>query len=289
MRKAPFATIPLLVLSAALGQTPHAILHAHRTSPGDLAVGGELKGQPPGTTLYISYQDLLRLPQEEYAINDDTNFPSGARISGVALHTLARLFGRAEQSDLIVAECYDHYRTNYLPNYLAAHRPILVLRINGQTREHWPPSEHGGPMGPYVISHPVFKPAFKILEQTDEPQVPYGVTRLEFLRAENVFRAIRPHGAFAAGSPVAQGFEIAKQDCFRCHNNGAAGGAMSGRSWSALAHIAAADPEHFQQWIRDPRQLMPKALGPPHPGYDEATMNALTAYFKTFASAERKP
>ena len=289
MPKALLVLLPALALAAVNVQNTPSILRMQRTSPGDLAVGGELKGHALGTTLYIRYQDLMQLPQEEYVVNDDTNFPVGTRISGIALVTLARLFGRAEDSDLIVAECYDRYRTNYLPAYLAAHRPILVLRINGQTREHWPPSEHGGPMGPYVISHPVFKPAFKVLAQTDEPQVPYGVTRLEFMRAAEVFRAIRPHGSFQADSPVAQGFEIAKQDCFRCHNNGSTGGAMSGRSWHDLAHAAVTDPNRFQQWIRDPRLLLPNALGPPHPGYDEATMNALTAYFRTFAAAGRQP
>jgi hypothetical protein len=150
---------------------------ASRTSPGDLEIGGELSGLPPGTVRYVRYDDLIKLPQETYTISDDTNFKGATQISGIALSTLAHLFGKSAHSDLIVAICYDKYRSNYPGDYVAAHHPILVLKINGHARDQWPPSVYGGSLGPYLISHPTFTPSFTVLSHKDEAQIPFGVTR----------------------------------------------------------------------------------------------------------------
>jgi len=222
--QAGFLLLTGVALAAQTGADPARLLHLHRASPGDLEVGGELAGLPPGSTRFIRYEDLLRLPQENYTVRDDTNFHGKTDIGGVALETLVRKLGKTPDDSLIVAICYDRYRTNYPRDYLAAHRPVLVLRIDGKLRDQWPPSENGGPVGPYLISHPFFKPAFKVLSHEDEPQIPFGVTRIEVRRESVVFGAIRPPGTWAEGSTVAQGYAIARQDCFRCHNRGAEGG-----------------------------------------------------------------
>jgi len=279
--------IAIAMLTAMPVQASQSILRVQRSSPIDLEVGGELAGVPPGSTRYIRYEDLLQMPQENSTVSDDSNFRGKTEIGGVALETLAHLLGRTPNDALIVAICYDQYRTNYPRDYLAAHHPVLVLRINGQFRDHWPLSENGGPLGPYLISHPFFKPAFKILSHEDEPQIPYGVTRIEVRRESVVFGAIRPPGKWPPDSQVGQGYVIARQDCFRCHNMGAEGGTMAGRSWLKLAEIASNDREKFRQMIRNPASVNPDAKMPAQPGYDDATLDALTAYFKTFVTAGR--
>jgi hypothetical protein len=277
----------LLAAAAALAGPPACgaenLLHAERSSPGDLEVGGMLAGQPPGATRYIRYDDLLRLPQESYTVNDDSNFQGKTDIAGVPLERLAELLGKSRNDALIVAICYDKYRTNYPRDYVAAHHPLLVLRINGQLRDRWPASENGGSLGPYLISHPFFKPSFKILSHEDEPQIPYGVTRIEIRKESVVFGAIQPPGQWPANSAVEQGYGIARQDCFRCHNMGAQGGRMAGRSWLKLAERAHRSPAQFRQTIRNPASINSQAKMPAHTGYDDATLDALTAYFDTFA------
>ena len=282
----------LLLAVAALAPAPvtnsQIILHAERSSPGDLEVGGELTDAPTRSIRYIRYKDLLSLPQESYTVSDDSNLPTNTQISGVALETLARLLGQSSDT-FIDAICDDRYQANYPHDYIAAHHPLLVLRINGKPHDQWPPVKDGGSLGPYLISHPIFKPAFRILSHEDEPQIPYGVVGIEFHREAVVFGAIRPPGTWPANSPVEQGYLIARQDCFRCHNMGAVGGSKAGRSWQSLARRAAQDGPRFRQTIRDPQSVNPKATMPAHPVYDDATLNALTAYFKTFAIARRNP
>ena len=258
------------------------LLLAARTSPTDLEVGGELRGVGQGTVRYVRYEDLLKLPQETYTISDDTNFKGKTEISGVALTTLAKLFGQSESSNMIIAICYDKYRSNYPSDYLAQHHPILVLKINGRTRDQWPLSEDGGPLGPYLVSHPTFKPSFKILSHQDEAQIPIGVIRIDFRKQSYVYAPITPAVKWANDTGVDQGYEIARQDCYRCHGLHSEGGNRASRSWLILAAWAATDPTRFKQYVRKPQAVQPCAKMPAHTEYDDATLQALARYFSTF-------
>jgi hypothetical protein len=113
----------------------------------------------------------------------------------VPLDELARMLGAAPESDLVVAICDDKYWANYPRAYIAAHHPLLVLRVNGETVPRWPkePETHRHDTGPYMISHPAFAPSFKVLSHTDEPQIPWGVVRIEYRDEKSVFGAIAPH------------------------------------------------------------------------------------------------
>ena len=269
----------------AARSVPISTLRVARQSPYDLEVGGELAGLPPGATRFITREDLLTLPQVTYTVTDDSNFTGLTKISGVPLEDLARSLGAAPQTAMIVAICDDKYRANYPREYVAAHHPLLVLAVNGQPPSGWPRDSegHGYDMGPYMISHPKFTPSFKIFSHTDEPQIPWGVVRIE-LRSENsVFGAILPRARPAATPLVNAGYRIAQQNCFRCHNMGREGGQKSGIPWMVLSAWAAASPEYFAAYVRDPQSRNSHADMPGNSGYDDETIGALIAYFRTFS------
>jgi hypothetical protein len=67
---------------------------------------------------------------------------------------------------------------------------------------------------------------------------------------------------------------------FRCHNMHDEGGQKSGHPWQVLSAWAA--PEHFAAYVRNPQAKNPRATMPRNPGYDDATIRALTACFQTF-------
>jgi mono/diheme cytochrome c family protein len=266
------------------------LLHEKRGSPLDLEIAGNLAGVPAGATRYVRREDLLALPQVSYTVSDDANFKGSTQVSGVSLEELAQHFSASPQSDLIVAICDDLYRTNYSRSYISAHDPLLVLFINGKPAGDWPRTSesHGMGMGPYLISHPVFASRSKVLSQPEAPQIPWGVIRLEFRNEEKVFGAIAPRGPDAKEPAVQDGYQIAQQNCFRCHNMDAEGGQKARRPWLILATWANASPEYFATYVRDPKSKNPKAQMPGNPDYDEATMRALISYFRTFV-AEKKP
>jgi cytochrome c1 len=68
---------------------------------------------------------------------------------------------------------------------------------------------------------------------------------------------------------------------------GSEGGTMAGHSWMELAWIANSDPARFRFTIRDPAGVRPGAKMPAHSNYNDATLDALTAYFRTFAGRSR--
>jgi Cytochrome C oxidase, cbb3-type, subunit III len=276
----------LLSLSRLSVGTPaagHPVLRLSRLSDTDLEIGGNLAGLPPGSTRFVRYEDLLAVEQVTYSVIDDSNFEAKVRISGIPLTELARVLGAAQDAHLVVAICYDGYRTNYPASYLAAHQPLLVLKVDGKVEAKWPKTKSGGSLGPYLISHPSFTPSFKVLSHTDEPQIPFGVTRVEFRDERVVLGSIAPPGQNPPDSPVVAGYRIAQQNCFRCHNMGAEGGQLSGRSWQTLGMWASTEPQYFARYVKNPRDIDPKNHMPGNPQYDAATINALREYFSTFA------
>ncbi|MFZ3217154.1 MAG: c-type cytochrome [Candidatus Acidiferrales bacterium] len=256
-------------------------LHEARSSPLNLAIGGDLEGLSPGTVRYITREDLLAMPQVSYAVTRDSNFSGPTQVSGVPLDELAQRWSAHPGSDLVVAICDDLYQANYPRSYLSAHHPLLVLTINGKSPRDWPKAE-GQDMRPYLISHPDFTPSFRVLSHADEAQIPWGVVRLDFLDEQTVLGAIAPRGPHANDASVQAGYRIAQQNCLHCHNNGEVGGQKAHRPWLVLAAWATVAPDYFAAYVRNPQSENPHARMPGNPDYDDATTLALISYFRTF-------
>ena len=276
--------------AVAAAQKPlYARLAWRRASPSDL----ELDGDIPGATReqgkrYITREQLLALPQATYTVTNDANFNGPTEISGVALDELVHALAANSESDIAVAICSDGYATHYDHSYITAHHPVLVLKIDGKDPADWPKfRENGAYMGPYLISSPDFKPSFKILSHDDEPQIPWGVVQLKIQSEAAVFDAIRPRSPSSNSPEVQDGYRIAQQNCFRCHNSGDAGGTKAQRSWTVLSTWATASPEYFAAYIHDPKSKNPKSQMQAFPNYDAATLNALTKYFQSFSDNAR--
>jgi mono/diheme cytochrome c family protein len=288
-----FASVIALHVQDSAGSppTPKLITKAHtqRLAATDLEISGDLEGFPAKATRYLTREDLLTLPQTTYTVIDDSNFTGPTEISGVLLEDLVHALAGAPDADLVIAICDDQYHAHYPRPYLAGHRPLLVLKVNGQPPERWPKDAegHGQNMGPYMISHREFTPSFKILAHQDEPQIPWGVVRLEFRNEKTVLGAIVPHGPNSTDSAIQAGYRIAQQNCFRCHNTRDEGGKKAHHPWLVLSAWATADPGHFAAYVRNPQSENPLAQMSPNPAYDDATLQALTAYFQAFSAPEK--
>jgi mono/diheme cytochrome c family protein len=274
----------LFLVIAASGQSFPA-LHEKRQLPSDLEVSGDLAGLPPDSTRYLTREQLLAMSQVKFTVTDDTNFSGPTKIRGVKLEEFARRLGASPASDVVVAICDDGYRAHYPRSYLLAHHPVLALEVNGRPPPGWPKDahDHSFDMGPYMISHPKFTPSSAIPAHVDEARIPWGVVRIEFREEKTVFGAIAPRGPHARDAAVRHGFRIAEQNCFHCHDAGGEGGQKSCRSWEFLSALAAASPKSFAAYVRAPLAKNPRAPMPGNPQYDNATLSALTAYFRTFS------
>jgi len=264
-----------------------AKLHASRTAASDLELAGDLFGVPRGESRYLTREDLLAASQSMTVKPSEGDFTVRSQVKGVPLEDLARSLG-VPAGDMVIAICKDKYRAHYSRAYLAAHHPVLVMELNGRALSDWPKDGQGDDPGPYEIAHVNFKPALKILAASDEPQIPWGVVRLEFRDEDAVFGTIAPRGPQAGDAAVRDGFKIARQNCFRCHNRDSEGGLKSGVTWTVLAALAANEPDFFTAYVRDPRTKNPNSQMAGSPDYDEPTMHALISYFRTFAPAEAR-
>jgi hypothetical protein len=263
-------------------------LREKRGSALDLEVAGDLEGLPAGSVRYVTREDLQGLPQVSYPVADDANFSGSVQVRGVELGILAREFARGGEKALIVAVCGDFYRAHYPQAYVQTHRPLLVLEINGEAPSGWPKSKEGSAgMGPYLISHPHFTPSSRILGNKEEAQIPWGVVRLEFRSEEAVFGEIAPRGPGAGEAAAQAGYRIARENCLRCHGPASYGRLKGQITWPGIAFFADASPRQFSAYVRNPRGVAQYAQMPGNPGYDEATVQALIAYFGTFLAKEK--
>ncbi|HXC86315.1 MAG TPA: cytochrome c [Candidatus Cybelea sp.] len=260
------------------------VLREKRSSGLDLEVRGDLAGLPAGSVRYIAREDLKALPQVTYTVTDDRNFVGAVEVRGVALEVLAREFAGSGEKALIVAVSGDLYRAHYPQGYVQAHRPVLVMEIDGEGPASWPKSKEGSgsAMGPYLISHPHFTPSFKVLGNEEEPQIPWGVVRLEFRSEEAIFGEIAPPAVNAGEAEVHAGYRIARQNCLRCHGPASYGRLKGQIAWSGIAFFADSSPRGFAAYVRNPRSVAQSAEMPGNPAYDDATVEALIAYFRTF-------
>ena len=270
------ALVVVTVSGCSRGGIP---LERQRTSTQDLAISGEVPRVPAGGKRFIRYADLARMQQVAYTVRDDTNFDGPVQLSGVPLDELTSALG-VRGGELIAAICSDRYEAHYTANYRAQHHPFLALRMNSQEPGQWPKQDDGVPFGPYLISHASFTPAFHVLAHADEPQIPIAVVELRYYDEGTVRAELRPHGA-APGSPAMLGYEIAMENCLRCHRAGDIGGTKSPYKWAQLSAIARGKPEAFGKWVVRPESVNPEATMPANPSYDAATLAALTAYFQS--------
>lgn len=270
---------------AAFGVEPRIVLHRTRHAASDLEIGGALEGVPTGETRFVSYKELLRMPQVSYTVSDDTNFGKTVQIRGVAIEDFPGLLRAQKGASMVIAFGDDRYAAHYPASYLHAHHPVLVLKVNGKEPADWPVGVDGVPMGPYMVSHAGYTPSFRVLSHEDEAQVPWGVVRIDVRRESEVYALIEPQGAAANDPVVRQGYAIARQSCFRCHSRSGEGGVKSNRSWGDLAKKAATDPKYFDAYVLDPKKVNPKSQMAASPGYNEATLGALRRYFSSFAGS----
>jgi mono/diheme cytochrome c family protein len=278
-----FVLCGMTVCTAAFETKQRLVLQTSRHSSSDLEIGGSLQGVPKGEIRFVSYKELLSLPQETYTVTDDTNFGRTVQISGVSLDTLPERLKGQRGTRMVIAVCDDKYAAHYPASYVSAHHPLLVLKVNGKEPAHWPLGVDGVPMGPYMVSHPSFTPSFHVLSHEDEAQVPWGVVRIDLRSEQEVYAPIEPQGVAAKNPLVQQGYAIARQNCFRCHSRFGEGGQKSRVLWSDVAQKAVTNPKHFDAYVRYPKQINPQSQMAASPQYDDATLRALRRYFSSFA------
>ena len=279
----------LIALGGVLlaGREPQqSILHTRREASSDLEVTGQLRGVPAGESRFVSRESLLGLPQVEASIpqSEELSDKAGVELAaqGIYLDDLVKILGG--EGDAAAGICKDGYTSTFPVDYIKAHRPILVLTIEGMTPHEWATKNSRFDASPYLVGYHDFVPAFRVLSHADQPAQPDGMTKMVFGTDQQLYDGIVPiHVAAPNDTLISDGYTIARQNCYRCHNAGANGGTKAGVSWAHIGGVAKKKPAYFAAWVRHPQAVKPNAKMPPNLDYDGATLAALQHYFATFA------
>jgi mono/diheme cytochrome c family protein len=206
----------------------------------------------------------------------DPNTSAPATYTGVYISDLFEAFGADKSIDVIGANCSDGRKQYYDRDYVAKHRPILLLKFDGKPPADWPNSEHGGWLGPYCVVHESFAPTETIYGYVEEPRNAPAVTSLELTRFTQSLGHFTPRRS-ANDPEVVEGQKIAVGSCISCHRFGKAGGHRIDVPWDVLAVWAVNFRDKFRKYITDPHSINPTSQMPPHPTFDDATFSALEA------------
>ena len=268
----------VLGLSGNVAQADLAV-HPEPTSTFDLKISGGLTGQPADEARYVSWEELNRLPTQELEL-DGEFVPGRQMVRVVFIDQLWAALPVAKTADTLLAYCADDYFSIYSSDFIAKQRPFLVLAINGNGPEKWPPEGLTFNPGPYVISvaEEVVPGSKSILDVGHKR--PWGVNEINFVNGD---RVLAPAFAdkWSELSPLGEkGRTIWVNSCSSCHTGpgGLVGGNKSQRPFEVLAAHARYNESYFRQYVRDPKSLVPSAKMEPHPHYTDPQMDALVAF-----------
>ena len=178
-------------------------------------------------TVYYSYDQLLTLPTVTVKTERDPHTNTPATYTGIYIGDLFDAFGADASSDVIGANRLDRYKQYYDPDYVARHRPILLLKFDGKLPDDWPQTEDRNMLGPYCVVHESFGPAETIYGYVEQPRSMYGVVSLELTSFSQSLGRFTPKRGVDNPEAV-KGKKIAVGSCTSCHNIGKAGGQMAG-------------------------------------------------------------
>ena len=289
LRQAALIVALSIGLPAAGQQSKQLALTSKRQSTSDLEVLSLGSNGTHSSSVFLSRAFLAGLPQVTFILKSDESFPelpaNGAHIAGIDIDSLIHAVEPTESSVVAVAICRDGYASPFPRQALDDHHPILVLTIDGLSPRRWAAKHHTYDPGPYFVTYQNFVPSFHILAHEDRAQRPAEIVRIKILRPEQLFAAIAPPDSaqLPPDSPVIEGFGIAQQNCFRCHNSGETGGTKAHQTWQHVGQVAKARPDFFAAMVHDPQAIDPHSKMTPNMQYDQATLKALTRYFENFA------
>ena len=260
-----------------------------RQSTTDLAVSGLLDGVPEGSMRYVRWADLARLPSSKLKLTGEF-VPGEQEVTVVFLSDLWAALPRSAGADTVLATCTDGYLSVYRSAFIREFRPFLILAINGQGPEKWPPPGLKFNPGPFVISvAAAVVPAVAQLLDAGHKR-PWGVTTITLARYESAFAGFFSGRWAALSARAAAGRELWINSCASCHHGPAgapatAGGTKSDRPFDVLMAHATHNAEYFKRYIRDPKGFVPTAKMEPHPHYSDSQLGDLVAFLR----AEQNP
>ncbi len=234
---------------------------------------------------YLRWSELRSLPTTKIRV-DGEFVPGEQEVTIVMLDDVLTKLPRSSDADAIISFCNDGYASIYTTEFMAERRPFIVLEINGEGPEKWPPPGMKFNPGPYVISvADQFSPGVSKIQDAGHKR-PWGVDTLEFINYRERFARLYSGALDTPVESVKSGRDIWINSCFSCHNvpQENLGGIKAARPIQILAMHATYNPDFFRTYVRNPTKINPMAKMEPHPHYSDSQLEFLIAFLKLTAT-----
>lgn len=240
----------------------------------------------------ITRQELAAIPG--FKTIKETLIPRAepAELGVLPLRSFIAHFPLADDADGLLLETLNGWESFLPVDYIEEKDSLLLLYFNGQGPESgaWP--YFGGdiePLAPYYV----FDPGEPIPRFPDSPK--YGMiaaTQISGIRAVNTADRYAPFFE----SPMDQLSELAvhgrtlfMQRCNGCHKGpGNVGGNVANRPFAVLHAHAKLNADYFKRVVVDPKQFYPNTAMPKHSDFNDASLEALVAFFREAGQLQAK-
>jgi mono/diheme cytochrome c family protein len=216
------------------------------------------------------------LPVDEVEAQVWTNPGIPSRLEIVYLADLMKALGLGDEIDFVLADCVDGFQANYTRDQIEAHRPYLILTIEGAGPEEWAYQNGLLRYGPHYLR--IAEPG-QLLDP--ESKMPFGVTRLRFARFAAMAAEFYESPWEDLEDTAARGREIYMNACVNCHaldQRSSFGGEKSSSLLRTLAIQAESQQAYFKGVVRHPARILGSQDMTAFPHYTEAEFEALFAF-----------
>jgi len=116
---------------------------------------------------------------------------------------------------------------------------------------------------------------------------PYQLARIEIAPFEREYPHTVPSGV-PEGAPAWQGYAVFRSECSACHAVNGEGGKVGPELNVPRSIVEYRPVEQIKAYVRDPLSFRYTSM-PPHPGLDDAQLDALIAYFEAMRTRKHDP
>jgi len=279
---------PFVFLLASLLATPDlrsASGYADGPAPDEITLSGAFADLPAEGKRIVTRAELRALSGIEHRREKPVLPLPEADLELLPIAALLDAFPLSHEADMLVLRANDRWRSYWTRDFIASHKPWLLLAIDGKTpAEGWPKiADHDEALAPYhagisKATAPAdwdgYTPAHGMADSTQ-------VVEIIAVNSTNHFAPYFSGPLEKPSKLISEGRDLFMRNCMTCHlgPNGI-GGNLSRRPFMILQIHALHNVPYFRQFVANPKSVMPETIMPAHPQFQDRDYHALIAFLR---------
>ncbi len=264
--------------------------YADGPAPDELTISGLFADLPAGEKRVLPRAELRALPGIIHRREKPVPPLPEADLELLPIAAFLAAYPLSDDADMLVLRANDRWRSYWTRDFMASHKPWLLLAIDGKTpAEGWPKiADHDEALAPYHAG----------ISKADAPEGWDGFTPAHGMAdstqvieiiAVNSTEHFAPYFSGPLEKPsklIAEGRDLFMRNCMTCHEGpGGVGGNLSRRPFMILQMHARHNVPYLRQFVANPKSVMPETIMPAHPQFQDRDYYALIAFLRALPPA----